>query len=174
MGRLRLQRLRNAFYNMHNRCENTNHQAYKYYGAQGVQVCERWHKFENFFEDMGLRPKGKTLDRWPNNAGNYEPGNCRWATWKQQNNNRRNSITADEKRRYQKPRKKGRTVKTKMIRLISLLGGGSEGRISVAKRLGLALGYVYRLEKGLKPGKHLYEALVRLCKELEAKNGKIS
>jgi len=58
-------------------------------GYEHVSVCDRWRVFENFLEDMGERPEGKTLDRFPNLAGNYEPGNCRWATPSEQAFNRR-------------------------------------------------------------------------------------
>lgn len=69
------------------RCENPKKKNFKYYGARGISVCERWrHSFQNFLADMGPRPEGQTLDRWPNRTGNYEPGNCRWATWKEQHN----------------------------------------------------------------------------------------
>jgi hypothetical protein len=74
------------------RCSNPNHIGYKRYGGRGITVCERWkgeHGFENFLADMGERPRGKSLDRYPDNDGNYEPGNCRWATLPEQNSNQR-------------------------------------------------------------------------------------
>ena len=73
---------------MRERCQNSNATHYAYYGGRGVTVCERWESFENFLADMGPRPEGLSLDRI-NNEGNYEPGNCRWATRKQQAHNRR-------------------------------------------------------------------------------------
>lgn len=74
---------------MLSRCKNPR---FKYYYGLGVTVCERWLTFENFLADMGERPAGTTLDRYPDPSGNYEPGNCRWATPKQQRNNQRPRI----------------------------------------------------------------------------------
>jgi len=70
------------------RCRDRNN---KSYGARGISVCERWLVFENFLSDMGERPEGKTIDRYPDKNGNYEPGNCRWASEEEQQNNRRNN-----------------------------------------------------------------------------------
>lgn len=78
-----------AWDHMKRRCGNPNDASYKWHGAKGITVCDRWlHSFENFLQDVGLAPSPKhSLDRFPNQKGNYEPGNVRWATAKEQANN---------------------------------------------------------------------------------------
>jgi hypothetical protein len=77
---------------MKQRCLNPANKDFKYYGGRGISVCERWLAFENFFADMGSAPDQLTLDRYPNADGNYEPDNCRWATMKEQNRNKRSHV----------------------------------------------------------------------------------
>lgn len=87
-GRARTPEYR-AWQDMIQRCTNSNVEHYPHYGGRGIQVCTRWtDSFEAFFDDMGPRPEGKTLDRIDVN-GHYDPANCRWATVSEQNANLR-------------------------------------------------------------------------------------
>ena len=77
-----------SWHQMKSRCQNPKNKNYRNYGGRGIGVCDRWLLFENFLADMGERPDGLTLERKHNDLG-YEPGNCTWATAKEQANNRR-------------------------------------------------------------------------------------
>jgi hypothetical protein len=74
---------------MKRRCSDSNNAIFQYWSGKGIIVCDRWiESYYNFLEDMGERPDGTTIDRYPDKNGNYEPGNCRWATSKEQIDNR--------------------------------------------------------------------------------------
>lgn len=75
------------------RCQNPKSSRFSSHGGRGIKVCERWKLFDNFLEDMGEPPSSKHSIERENNDGNYEPGNCRWATAKEQaRNTRRNKL----------------------------------------------------------------------------------
>lgn len=82
------------------RCTNPRHQNWPDYGRRGITVCERWHAFPNFLADMGQPPDGGTIER-SDNGGNYEPGNCFWATRKTQARNTRRNIVIEFRGRSQ-------------------------------------------------------------------------
>lgn len=88
--------------NMRRRCSEVNNISYHNYGGRGIKVCDRWNSsFEDFLLDMGLQPKGKTLDRIDNNQGYYKE-NCRWSSWIEQCLNQRSNrlITAFGKTKH--------------------------------------------------------------------------
>ena len=82
---------RRTWSDMKKRCDNPNHQHYKYYGGRGIGYCRRWKSFENFLEDMGEKPEERSLDKIDNDQ-NYSQKNCRWATRVEQSRNRSQNI----------------------------------------------------------------------------------
>lgn len=127
-----------AWMSCRSRCYNVNYCKYKHYGARGIRVCDRWndpiHGYANFLADMGRRPPECTsLDRIDVN-GNYEPGNCKWATQTEQMNNTRGTIRVT-------------------------YSGETKGVVEWARQFGVQS---YMLRYRIKQGKNLKEALMEL------------
>jgi len=111
---------------MNIRCSNPNSKSYPRYGGRGIRVCGRWQKsFALFLEDMGPKPSPAHSIERENTNGNYEPGNCRWATTVEQNRNKTSSKLTVEK----------------VAQIRELLAAGHTQR-SVAKRFGVSSGMV--------------------------------
>ena len=93
---------------MKQRCTNPNDRCFRLYGGRGITICDRWlHSFEAFLEDMGERPESMTIDRIDVN-GNYESGNVKWSSLKQQVNNRRRPPPEDAAMRQELRRLRNR------------------------------------------------------------------
>lgn len=113
------------------RCSVPSASDYPDYGGRGISVCERWKDFKSFLEDMGERPEGQTIER-KDVDGDYEPGNCRWATCIEQSNNKRTNRTLTVDGRTQTIAEWGRErgLHPKTIRQRLLLGWSDEEAVS--------------------------------------------
>ena len=128
---------------MKQRCTNPKRHEYKHYGARGIKVCERWQLFANFIEDMGLRPTIKhTLERNDSN-GDYEPGNCCWATRLEQSRNREYSYSAEEDQELRSLAGHGLSF-TQIAERLGKTPGQVRGR---AYRIGLKSGQPMRVSR---------------------------
>jgi hypothetical protein len=118
--------------NMIQRCHTKTHAAFKWYGARGIYVCERWRtSFTNFCEDMGDRPPKTTIDRCDVD-GPYEPENCRWASQTEQQRNRSNN----------------KLTKQQADQIFMEAMSGAESKAAIARRYGISRAMVRKIADG--------------------------
>lgn len=128
---------------MRGRCRCPTDAAWKYYGGLGVKVCKRWDDFTNFITDVGKRPPGTTLDRYPDPHGDYKPSNVRWATGTQQNLNQRQRLTARRPPGYDD------TMTTEHLLTAWRMRQKPEmSQSELSRRLGMNRTYLARVENG--------------------------
>lgn len=137
---------------MHTRCYNAACKGFPNYGGRGIEICERWHSFEYFYADMGDPPPRHSIDRYPNNDGNYEPDNCRWATAVEQQANRRAKA-----RNFGTDTYNAKLTEPIVAQIILRRRNGEPTR-ALAKEHGVAHSLIERIVTG-KSWRHVYKAM---------------